>query len=97
MGRSSEHPLPSWPNLMDTPTAASYFSLSEASFRAVAARHNIQPVEMGLSVTRWRKHDLDQLSDRFPARGGVANDAEPKATEDLVKDALENVRRQLKG
>lgn len=87
--------LPNWPAAMDTALAASYLGLSEASFRAVAAREHVAPIDLGLSVTRWRKRDLDALVDRLPARG--ANSETEETTDSMVDDALARVRRRQQG
>ena len=50
-------------------TACAYLSLSPKSFRWVAARQGVRPVDLGMAVTRWRKADLDALLDNLAARG----------------------------
>jgi hypothetical protein len=85
--------LPNWPRLMDTQMAASYLAVGESSFRALAARGGIRPVDLGLSVTRWRREDLDGLVDKLPARGadcGITDTFEV----DVAEAALERVRRR---
>ena len=46
------------------------------------ARAGLQPVDLGLSVTRWRQEDLDALVDKlvigggaFPAGGGTTSNS----------------------
>lgn len=100
MKRAAASPLPYWPSVMDTARAASYFELSEGSFRQLAARNHILPVELGMSVVRWRKQDLDDLIDRLPLRGHLdsASASASGLTEaDLIRIALENVRRRRTG
>ena len=88
--------LPNWPKLMDTQMAASYLALGVSSFRAVAARAGITPVDLGLSVTRWRREDLDGLVEKLPPRGDDCPITDA-AEIDLAKAALERVRiRQRK-
>ena len=81
---------------MDTALAASYLALSESSFRVVAARAGVQPVDLGLAVTRWRRTDLDGLVDRLPHRGGAATGS-PESDQDEAVAALERVRRRAGG
>jgi len=61
--------MPDWPALMNAGTAALYLEISEASFLALARRSSLRPVDLGLSVVRWRKVDLDTLVGALPARG----------------------------
>jgi hypothetical protein len=92
----ADPPLPHWPAVLDTALAASYLALSESSFRIVAARAGVQPVELGLSVTRWRRADLDALIDRLPHRG-EATTGSPESDQDEAAAALERVRRRAGG
>lgn len=96
MTRAADMPLPNWPAAMDTGMAAAYVGLSEASFRALACREQVFPIDMGLSVTRWRKRDLDGLIDRLPLRGQPGAIGED-AGRDLVAEALAKVGALAKG
>lgn len=85
--------LPNWPKLMDTQMAASYLAIGESSFRSVAARAGIQPVDLGLSVTRWRREDLDGLVDQLPPRG-VDYPIAAESEIDPAEAALQRVRQR---
>ncbi len=94
--------MPAWPALLTTDLACAYTSLSEASFRFVAAQKKVLPVDCaGISVTRWRRADLDALIDSLPPRGlkippteaGHANDS-PR---DPAEDALRRAERRARG
>jgi hypothetical protein len=52
---------PDWPALMDAQTAGAYLSLSEATFRILAAKVNLQPADIGTRLRRYRRCDLDRL------------------------------------
>ena len=76
--------------------AAKYLALGEASFRALAVRAGVAPVEMGLAVTRWRRRDLDSLVEKLPARGTVpVADDSPEI--DPAQAALERIARRAEG
>jgi hypothetical protein len=85
--------LPNWPALMDARLSAAYCDMAESTFRALAALRGVRPVDLGLSVTRWRKRDLDALIDSLPTRGEP--DAPPPAlTQDPAAEALERARKR---
>jgi len=98
-------PLPHWPALLTTDLAAAYVSLSEGSFRALAAKMGLRSVDCGgMAVTRWRRADLDALIDRLAPKGVKidvdaqnANDApsldDPGAA---AREALARVRRRAR-
>lgn len=96
-----------WPALMTDEHAAAYLDMSEASFRIIAARHKVKPVETGLRMTRWRRTDLDRLIDSLPLRGEVDRPPGDRAAEvadparlvlapDPVEAALARVQRRTK-
>jgi hypothetical protein len=84
--------LPNWPSLMDVRTAAAYLGIGEASFRGVVARAGIQPVDLGLSLLRWRRSDLDHLIEQLPPKELVGDPTKPEM--DPAGAALERVRRR---
>ena len=63
--------------LMGLDYALAYTQLSESSFRFLARRRDVAPVECeGLTITRWRRADLDRLIDSLPRRGApIGTDA----------------------
>lgn len=61
-----DEPLPNWPLLMTTSLACRYLSLDEDSFQHLANASDVRPVELGLSVIRWRRNDLDRMIAKFP-------------------------------
>jgi hypothetical protein len=69
---------PYWPAVMDLETASNYLSLSASTFRAVAARADIHPIDLGVRLLRYRRTDLDrmiqQTTDRTPAEPSHADD-----------------------
>lgn len=92
----SDLPLPNWPGLMDTATASAYLSMSEASLRLLAHRVGVTPVDCGgLSMTRWRRRDLDAMIDSLPQRDGTVV-AQASVVDDAAA-ALERVRRRAEG
>src|SRR5258708_7466009 len=97
MTRSADLALPNWPAVMDTAMAALYLALSESSFRSVAARAGVRPVDLGLSGTRWRRTDLHTLVNRLPPRGADVTAAPDSVDTDAAKAALERVRRRSGG
>ncbi len=92
--RPDAPPLPNWPAIMDTALAAKYLALGESSFRVVAARAGVQPVDFGLAVTRWRRTDLDRLVNALPTRGPNVTAAPNSHDTDLAEAALERVRQR---
>jgi hypothetical protein len=84
--------LPNWPSLMDVHAAAAYLAISEGSFRKLAARSGIQPVDLGLSVMRWRRSDLDRLIEKLPHREPTADPENLPL--DPTQAALDRVRRR---
>lgn len=85
-----------WPALLTTELACAYVCLSEASFRFLARKSDVEPVECGgLAVTRWRKTDLDRLIDSLPSRGAEMS-IEPANTTDPAAAALQKVLRRAK-
>lgn len=91
MARTLAPNLPNWPALMPTWQAAQFLSLGEASFRALAARERLLPVELGANAVRWRKRDLEALVAALPHRDdepGV-----PSPTGSMFDEALARVRQ----
>lgn len=86
-------PLPNWPATLTTEMAARYLMVGENTFRAIAARSGIRPVDLGASLVRWRRSDLDGLVDKLPARGADCVDLQPNEI-DPAAAALERVRRR---
>ena len=86
--------LPNWPALMTTEVACAYVSLSEQSFRFVARKRRVVPVDCdGLAVTRWRKADLDRLVESLSARG--TNIGPVGANDDsAATQALQRIQRR---
>lgn len=58
-----------WPALMDLGTAGDYLALKPASLLRLLGRENIQAVDVGAKLRRWRRRDLDDLIARLPPRG----------------------------
>lgn len=94
MTRATALPLPNWPNLMDAATAAAYLAIGESSFRALAARAGVLPVELGLQVTRWRRSDIDAMVANLAVRGVEITDDTANAP-DAAEEALARVRQRL--
>lgn len=87
--------LPDWPALLDVTMASAYCSMSEASFRFIARRRGVNPVDIGLHMTRWRRKDLDGLIDNLPARG--ANSAPVAGNDqDPAEAALERAKKRAR-
>lgn len=61
--------LPNWPALMDETIAAAYLGVGTTSFRVLAVRNGLRPVELGLRLCRWRKSDLDGFVERLATQG----------------------------
>lgn len=103
MTRAAEIQFPAWPALLTTEFACAYTSLSEVSFRLLARKMKIHPVECaGLAVVRWRRTDLDALIDRLPPRGAempaegaVANTTDP--AQDAAQAALQRAEKRARG
>jgi len=77
--------------------AARYLMVGEHTLRTIVHRAGVQPVDLGVSVTRWRRSDLDALIDKLPYRGDFedsctvsTNQPDPKAA------ALDRVKRRLR-
>lgn len=92
---------PAWPAMMDLPLALAYTTLKEGAFRAVMARAGVQPVDLGLSILRWRRADLDGAIDRLPlkptkSRPDATEDSPPPAVHlvDPAAEGLERIRRR---
>ena len=66
--------MPAWPLLMGASTAALYLEIAERSFRALARRAGLRPVDLGLGVVRWRRDDVDALVAALPRRGAANDD-----------------------
>jgi hypothetical protein len=84
--------LPNWPSLMDIHTGAAYLGMGEASFRGVVARAGIRPVDLGVSLLRWRRSDLDGLVEQLPPKELIGGPIEPAICP--AQAALERVRRR---
>lgn len=84
--------LPAWPALMNLEYACAYTSLSEAQFKALAARYNVAARDLGgLRGVRWRRADLDRLIDMLPAHGEPSVEV---AVVDPAQAALERVHKR---
>lgn len=84
--------LPNWPAMMDLELACAYTQLGETQFRALSARYNIAPRDLGeIRGVRWRRGDLDRLIDMLPARGEPSGAV---AVPDPAQVALERVRKR---
>jgi len=60
-------PLPNWPILLTTELAARYLSIDENTFAMLAETSNLEPVDLGVSLIRWRRSELDRLVAKLPA------------------------------
>ena len=69
--------MPAWPILMNAATGALYLEISEGSFLGLMRRKGVRPVDLGASVVRWRRSDLDTLVGALPARGAGVGDEPP--------------------
>jgi hypothetical protein len=99
-----EPQIAAWPALLTTELACAYTCLSEMSFRLLARKGSVEPVECGgLAVTRWRRTDLDRLIDSLPARGAEiqpqeASDGAPaRVVADPAEEALRRAARRARG
>jgi hypothetical protein len=75
---------------MDISTAAAYLRLGRRSLLRLLARENVQPLQLGLRLRRWRRADLDHLLERLPRSPGAADG--PAGDDPLA--ALEAVARR---
>lgn len=91
-------PLPNWPILMGTEMAARYLSMDENSFALMMRREGVRPVELGLSMVRWRRTELDRLVAALPAASAIpAGDLtseDPDRTEFIAKRIAEELARR---
>lgn len=99
-----EPQIAAWPALLTTELACAYTCLGEMSFRLLARKGDVQPVECGgLAVTRWRRADLDRLIDSLPARGAemrpqeASGGASAAAVADPAAEALRRAARRARG
>jgi hypothetical protein len=60
--------MPDWPAMMELEMALAYTRLGEDSFRSLLSRHGVRAVDLGNSLVRWRKADIDAMIDRLPLR-----------------------------
>lgn len=93
--------LPDWPVLMGVDLACAYTQLGEDSFRFLARKRGVKPVDCeGLGVTRWRRADLDRLVDSLPHRGAEMAATAPSANDadddSAAQRALEKARRRIR-
>lgn len=97
----SEFNIAAWPALLTTELACAYTSLGEQSFRLLARKSGVEPVDCGgLAVTRWRRGDLDRLIDSLPTKGApIAPNGPPPANDpaSAAAAALERARRRRRG
>jgi hypothetical protein len=82
---------------MDTALAASYVGLGETTFRGWAARHGLKPIDLGVSVTRWRKSDLDAAIDGSPLRPSEEADLGIEAAQAAALAAVRAQSRARRG
>jgi|ERR1700740_1787899 len=105
MTRHAPEPMiAAWPALLTTDLACVYTSLSESSFRWLAHQRGVKPADCaGLSVTRWRRSDIDRMIDSLPERGAEIGAQEPAQgpsattlapTPDAAADALARAARR---
>ena len=88
--------LPDWPALMSEDLACAYLSVSSNSLRIIAMRNNVDPVDTGLEMKRWRRRDLDRLVDSLPSkRPDGSREQDPPA--DLAQEALARVQAAAGG
>jgi hypothetical protein len=78
--------LPNWPAVMTTQRAARYLDISENSFRALAKREGVRPLDLGMVAMRWRRADLDNMVDRLSLQGDLAEAAEAADSLEAVHD-----------
>ncbi|PZR37215.1 hypothetical protein [Caulobacter segnis] len=84
--------LPHWPAMMDLELACAYTQLGETQFKALSARYNVAPRDLGgIRGVRWRRSDLDRLIDSLPARG---EPSDQDAAVDQAQAALQRVRKR---
>lgn len=89
--------IAAWPALLTTELACAYTCLGEQSFRLLARKSGVEPVDCGgLAVTRWRRGDLDRLIDSLPARGAEI-EPEPANAPDPADAALQKAMRRARG
>lgn len=95
-GAPIDFTVTAWPGLLTTELACAYVSLSEQSFRLMARKFEVSPVDCaGLAVCRWRKSDLDRLIDSLPTRGAEMA-AQPANAPDPVELGLARARLRAK-
>jgi hypothetical protein len=92
--------MPSWPALLPIDLACLYCQMGADSFRFFTRQHGVVPVDTGLTMTRYRRSDLDRMIDSLPARGAEmrpeahANDPPPV---DDADEALARAERRVRG
>jgi excisionase family DNA binding protein len=83
---------------MSTAMAARYLSLDENSFALLTQREGVRPVELGLSMVRWRRTELDRLVSALPtASTRPIKDAaseDPDRAEFIAKRIAEELARR---
>ena len=93
-----EAPLPNWPILMGTELAARYLSMDENSFALMMRREGVRPVELGLSMIRWRRTELDRLVADLPSASampaGDVTSEDPDRTVFIAKRIAEELARR---
>jgi|GEM_PF-3469132 len=55
-----------WPTLMSLELASRYLSIDEETFRNLAGKQGVHPVDIEGSRPRWRKQDIDRLVRQLP-------------------------------
>lgn len=61
-----------WPSLMDSDTAAAYWSISPRKFREMVAEGIITGRKLGPRCVRYSRDDLDAARDSLPHGKGLA-------------------------
>ncbi|WP_041373473.1 hypothetical protein [Phenylobacterium zucineum] len=83
-----------WPALMDLDTAADYLQLRRGALLRVLARENVQAVDVGARLLRWRRRDLDDLVAHLPAYGSGRQAATSRPGEEGMDRVLAAVERR---
>lgn len=93
-----EPPLPNWPILMGTSMAARYLSMDENSFVLITRREGVRPVELGQSMVRWRRTELDRLVASLPSASAMptsdVTSDDPDRTEFIARRIAEELARR---
>jgi len=97
----SAAPPAAWPALLTPEMACAYLAVSAKTFASICT---VQPVELGVRVVRYRRHELDAWLAALPARlprgqdsGKDAQAAEAGPAQTPGAAALDKVARRTQG